>query len=76
MEKDFFELYERQSCLALEVGHNSIAGWCLTIYDIKGRSLSSHETPTIQIQECTRELAFAKAYTELCKYLSEVRGGY
>jgi len=76
MEKDFFELYERQSCLALEVGHNSIADWCLVVYDTKGKGLADAGEPVVNIQECIRELAFAKAYAELCKYLSETRGGY
>jgi len=76
MEKDFFELYERQSCLALEVGHNSIADWCLVVYDTKGKGLVDAGEPVIKIQETMRELAFAKAYAELCDYLSENRGGY
>jgi len=75
MEKDFFELYERQSNLALEVGHNSIADWCITIYDTTGKGLKDSES-VITEQECTRELAFAKAYAGLCEYLSDKRGGY
>lgn len=76
MEKDFFELYERQSRLALEVGHNGIADWCISIYDGKGKALAECNKPDISIQECSRELAFAKAYAELCEYLSGNRGGY
>lgn len=76
MEKDFFELCERQTNLALEVGHNSIADWCVTIYDTKGKGLVGAGEPVISTQECKRELAIAKAYTALCDYLSETRGGY
>lgn len=76
MEKDFFELYERQSNLALGVGHNSIADWCLVIYDTAGKGLADAGEPVINLQECTRELAFAKAYADLCEYLSDKRGGY
>jgi len=76
MGNDFFKLYNNQSCLALEVGHNSIADWCITIYDINGRRLSDATEPSIMVQECTIELAFAKAYVSLCEYLSENRGGH
>lgn len=76
MEKDFFELYESQSNLSLEIGHNSIADWCVTIYDTKGKGLVNAGEPVISIQECIRKLAIAKAYAELCDYLSETRGGY
>ena len=76
MEKEFFELYEMQSNLALEVGHNSIADWCVSVYDTRGKKLADLDKPTISIQECRRELAFAKAYAELCEHLSETRGGY
>ena len=76
MEKDFFDLYENQSCLALELGHNSIADWCLVIHDIKGKPLGDRGNPCVSVQEASRELAFAKAYAGLCEYLSDARGGY
>lgn len=76
MENDFFELYDEQGGFSLEVGHNSVADWCIFIYDRKGRSLSECKKPDISIQECTRKMAFAKAYVEFCEYLSETRGGY
>lgn len=76
MEKDFFEMYERQSCLALEVGNNSVADWCIVIYDTTGVKLADAGEPVINEQECVRELAFAKAYAGLCEYLSKTRGGY
>jgi hypothetical protein len=76
MSKEFFDLYERQAQLALDVGHNSIADWCIVIYDTKGVGLAEAKAPAIQVQECTVELAFAKAYVKLCEYLSDKRGGY
>lgn len=76
MEKVFFELYENQSCMAVEVGHNSIAGWCINIYDVKGKKLGETHDAAISIEESLMELAFAKAYIGLCEYLLEVRGGY
>lgn len=76
MEKDFFDLYENQPVLALEVGHNSIADWCLVIYDIKGTTLCETTKPIINIQGSDRRLVFSRAYAELCEYLSKERGGY
>lgn len=75
MEKDFFDLYENQSNLAVEVGHNSIADWCITVYDKSGATLKDSKQ-VVFVQECNRILAFSKAYNELCKHLSETRGGY
>lgn len=72
---ELLELYERQGGLAIEIGHNSIADWCITIYDRKGATLADAKI-AIQVQECGYELAAAKAYVELCEYLSETRGGY
>lgn len=76
METEFFDMYERQGCLAVEVGHNSIADWCITIYDISGKTLGEAREPTIEIQECDRSLAFAKAYAALAEHLSNTREGY
>ena len=75
MEKDFFDLYENQTNLAVEVGHNSVADWCITVYDKRSTTLENSKQ-VVFIQECNRILAFSVAYTELCKYLSETRGGY
>lgn len=75
MEKDFFELYERNGSLALEVGHNSVADWNVVVYDRKGKSLIETTEPAVHVQESGRETAFAKAYIELTEYLSESRGG-
>lgn len=75
MEEQFFNLYENQSSLALEVGHNSIADWCVTVYDRKGTSLKDSKR-VIGVQECDRITAFARAYIELSEYVSENRGGY
>jgi hypothetical protein len=72
--KAFFDLYERQSNLSLEVGHNSVADWCVIIYDRQAGARESKRV--ILIQECDYELAIAKAHVELCKYLSQTRGGY
>ena len=47
--------------------HNSVADWCISIYDRKGKTLSECVTPEIQVQNPTRKLA---------EYLSETRGGY
>ena len=75
MEKEFFELYESQSCLSFEIGHNSIADWILIIMDTKGVGLQK-AVQVCQIQDCSRSLVFAKAYCELAEYLCENRGGY
>jgi len=75
MEEQFFILYERHDNLALEVGHNSIADWCVTVYDRKGKHLRDGER-IIGVQDCGRRRAFARAYIELTEYLSENRGGY
>ena len=75
MEGEFFNLYERQSNLAVEVGHNSIADWCITVYDARGTKLKDGER-VISVQEYDRSLAFEKAYVELTEYLSDKRGGY
>ena len=76
MEREFFELYERQGALALEVGHNSVADWCVVVYDRKGKPLAAVDKPSVNVQESDRSKAFAKAYIALCEYLSEARGGY
>lgn len=76
MEKDFFELYERQSLLALEVGHNSVADWNVIVYDKKGKQLGDYGDPVVHVQDCLRETAMARAYVALIEYLSEHRGGY
>lgn len=75
MEKDFFELFERQGGLALEVGYNSVADWCVIVYDRKGAKLADART-AVDVQDCLRETAFARAYVELTEYLSNERGGY
>ena len=76
MEKEFFDLYERSGCLSLEVGHNSIADWCIDVHDIKGKSLGSRGDAVISLQDCSREVLFAKAYVALTEHLCETRGGY
>jgi len=76
MEQEFFDLYERHEPLALEVGHNGMADWCLQLHDITGGTLKDRGEPVISLQECDRSVLFAKAYIELTEYLSEKRGGY
>lgn len=72
---DVFDLIERNANLAIEVGYNSVADWCVTIYDKKECKLSG-APKCVSVQECDYRLALAKAYVELCDYLSETRGGY
>ena len=72
MENDFFELYEEKGFLAIEIGHNQTADWCLQIQD---RKVSKHNN-IINLQDCDRKKLFAKAYCELTDYLSENYGGY
>ena len=75
MMNSFFELYERQSNLSLEIGHNSIADWGVRIYDTQGCLL--RDAPVaVYVEDCGYELALAKAYVALCEYLGEKRGGY
>lgn len=76
MEKDFFEIYERNSNLAVEVGHNSTADWNLLIYDRRGRGLGDFGDPVIRCSGCDRGLVFASAYTALAEYLSDKYGAY
>jgi hypothetical protein len=33
MEKDFFELYEKHDHMELEIGHNSVADYCIEVFD-------------------------------------------
>jgi hypothetical protein len=75
MEKSFFELFERQGCLALEVGYNSVADWNVIVYDKSGCSLAEAKQ-AVHVQDCSREHAFARAYIELADYLLNERGGY
>jgi hypothetical protein len=74
--KEFFDLYEAQSNLSLEVGHNSVADWMIFVYDKRGKASGQYGDPVVQTQSCDRNLAFAKAYCELAEYLSDNRGGY
>ena len=76
MENDFFDLYEAQGALSLEVGHNSVADWNIHIYDRRGKSLADAKSPDVSVGGCTRKEVFAKAYVALTEYLSETRGGY
>ena len=75
MEEQFFNLYESQSSLCLEVGHNQIADWCVAVYDKQGKGIKDG-VRIVATQGCDRSLAFARAYVELAEYLSENRGGY
>jgi hypothetical protein len=72
MENDFFNLYEKQNGLELEVGHNSVSDWCLFITD----KASDSRTHAVSVQDCDRKKVFATAYDKLTEYLSENRGGY
>jgi len=72
MENDFFNLYEKQSNLELEVGHNAVADWCLYITD----KASDSKTHAVFVQHCDRKKVFAMAYDRLTEYLSDTRGGY
>jgi hypothetical protein len=74
MEDDFFKLYERQSLLAVEVGHNSIADYCIRVYDRQGKEYWG--APIISESGPDRKQVFARAYIALTDYLSNTRGGY
>jgi hypothetical protein len=76
VEKDFFELYRRHELLALEVGHNSIAGWNVIVYDKRSKPTGDWGEPVINCSGCHRELVFAEAYAKLAGYFSEQFGGY
>ena len=76
MEKDFFEMYSRQTHFALEVGHSSITDWNIGIYDRRGKEAGNWGDPVIHIQESDRILAFAKAYSEFVAYCCDKLGGY
>ncbi|WP_299197005.1 hypothetical protein [uncultured Amphritea sp.] len=76
MEHDFFEMYENQGCLSLELGHNSVADWVLVIRDKKDTRIGEQGKQIFQVQSCDRKKVFAEAYHLLTEYLSEERGGY
>ena len=76
MEKDFFELYERYPNLALEVGHNSTADWIIEVYDKRGKEVGNYGNPIVSVQNCTRDIVFAKAYIALAEYFCDKFGGY
>lgn len=76
MEADFFELYERQTRLTVEVGHNSVADWCIEVWDRKLDTVDGRANPIFSLQDCDRKKIFAEAYSKLAGYLSETRGGY
>lgn len=76
MEKDFFELYQAREKLSVVVGHNSVADWTITVCDRRAKPLSDVPEPVVQVQESTRELAFAKAYVALAEHFLTTYGGY
>ena len=73
--RELFSVVENNANLCLEVGYNSVADWCITVYDKSGGSISD-ATMVVSVQECVSDLAFAKAYVQLTDYLSENRGGW
>jgi hypothetical protein len=76
MEKEFFDLYARQSLFALEVGHNSIADWGVHIYDRRGKASGDWGSPVISETGPDRARVFARAYLAFTEYMSSTRGGY
>lgn len=71
MEEKFFDLYElHEGRFRLELGHNSVADWCLNIEWRKTKK------DIVSIQECDRAKLFALAYCQLTDFLSENYGGY
>lgn len=75
MEQAFFDLYEGQDFLSIEVGHSPVVDWTLRVYDRKGLALNERNV-IVSVQDVDRALVFAKAYALLAEYLSEHRGGY
>lgn len=76
MESDFYTLYENQDRLSLQVGHNSVAGWIITVQDKKGVPLGQEGKVVVYAESRDRKLAFAEAYVTLAEYLLDERGGY
>ena len=72
MENDFFELYESQELLCLEVGHNSVADWNVIVYDREGRSIGD-ANQVVHVQDSNRKQAFAEAYVKLAEWLCEAK---
>ena len=72
---ELLELYEQHANLALEIGHNSVVDWNVRIYDKTGTTLKDAPL-VVETNDCNYQLALAKAYVDLCEYLSETRGGY
>lgn len=71
---DFFDLYQDQSMLALEVGHNGIVDWNIFVWERRGKQPGNWGDPVIQVTNMpSREEAFARAYDALKDYVDETR---
>lgn len=65
---ELFDLCERTGGLYVNLGHNSIADWVLTIKTKDGFDFMA--------QDCDRFVVISKGYAALTDFLSEKRGGY
>lgn len=74
MNSGLFEVYINnyfQNGLGINIGHNSVSDWCVSITAHKDRSKD-----IVFAQSCDLNLALAKAEVELKEWLIENKGGY
>ena len=65
----FFKVYDNARDLKMSLGHNSVAEYCIHVTDKEGNEI-------LFVQDSDIDYVFAVAYTKLCDWLSENRGGY
>lgn len=79
MAEEFFrffdELIDRGYYMHLDIGYNKVADYCIKVWR-KGVGPNNEDIELAWAQEIDMELAFAKAYVQLKKYLLEHEGGY
>lgn len=74
MNDGLFEVYKdnyRKLNLSINVGHNRVADWCVSI-----TAYGDRDKDIVATQSCDLSLALAEAEVELKKWLSENNGGY
>lgn len=71
----FNDMISRGNYMHLEIGYNKVADYCISVY-LKGMGENGKDLGIAWAQNCDVNLAFAKAYYELKKWLADNRGGY
>lgn len=65
---NFFDEMRKRKKYKLEIYYSSIMDWCITA--------SIGDVDILQVQECDKELAFAKAQVLFKQWLIDNNGGY